>query len=286
MRRTVLTLVAAATSACVAAVAAAADGGPSPGVSWGWDGVVAPGHQVRYVAVPGNRNTVVEVVRVLGGRVLRWTSIPGTYGIPRVTLFGGAGGLSRDGTTLVLASQSAVPGPHALTRFAVLDTRTLQLQPVTSMHARPLITLHGAFSFDAVSPNGSTIYLIQYTSAKDYNRYRVRAYDVAQEQLVAGAIVDKREPDEKMAGSPIDRATTADGRWAYTLYARQGDAPFVHALDTVKREAYCIDLPLRLRQQRQIGLRLAFHGDKELRVRAGRRTLAVVDMEKLEARKV
>jgi hypothetical protein len=59
----------------------------------------------------------------------------------------------------------------------------------------------------------------------------------------------------------------------------------VHALDTVKREAYCIDLPLRLSQQRQLTLRLGFHGANELRVRAGRKTLAVVDMARMEARK-
>jgi hypothetical protein len=78
---------------------------------------------------------------------------------------------------------------------------------------------------------------------------------------------------------------TADGRWAYTLYARQGRAPFVHALDTVKREAYCTDLPLRLSQQRQMTLRLGFRGANELRVRIHRKTLAVVDMDELEARK-
>jgi len=276
MKRSGLMLLAATVAAAVSAVAAAADGGPSPGVSWGWNGVLAPGHETRYVAIPSNRVTVVEVVRVLGGRVLRWTSIRGTYGIPLVTLFGGAGGLSHDGKMLVLASQTGLPGSHAVTRFVALNTRTLR--------ANPVISLRGSFSFDGLSPDASTLYLIQYTSAQDYNRYRVRAYDLAARSLVPGAIVDKREPDEAMAGVPVDRATTVDGRWAYTLYARQGQAPFVHALDTVKREAYCIDLPLRLSQQRQMRLKLSFHGVTELRVRAGRATLATVDMERLAAR--
>jgi hypothetical protein len=287
MKRLAVTSLLLVMGAIATTAGAAADGGgPSPGVEWGWRGVVSPNGQVRYVAIPSSRDTVVAAVRVHGGRVLRWTSIPGTYGVPRVTLFGAPSGLSRDGKTLVLASQSAAPGHNLQTRFAVLNTRTLQLQPATSLRARPVIILRGSFSFDAVSPDGSTLYLIQYTSAQDYNRYRVRAYDIAQEQLVPGAIVDKREPDEAMAGSPVDRATTAGGRWAYTLYARQGDAPFVHALDTVKREAYCIDLPLHMSQQRQMRLRLALHGATELRVHAGRKTVAVVDMEKLEARTV
>lgn len=286
MRRSLFALFAAVAAASVSAVSATADGGgPSPGVSWGSTGVVSPGGQVRYVAIPSGRNTVVEVVRILGGRVLRWTSIPGSFGVPRVTVFGTPGGLSHDGNTLVLASQTASPGSHAVTRFAVLNTRTLQLQPVTSLRLRrPLITLRGSFSFDGLSPDASTLYLIQYTSAQDYNRYRVRAYDVTAEQLLPGAIVDKREPDEAMAGTPVDRATTPNGEWAYTLYGRQGDAPFVHALDTVKREAYCIDLPLRIGTQRQMQLRLAFDGQRELRVRRGHETLAIVDLVKLEAR--
>jgi len=277
MKRSAVASAVAIVVAALAGGAGAAGGGPSPGVSWGWNGILGRGNQVRYVAIPSNRVTVVEVVRVLGGRVLRWTSIPGTYGIPLVTVFGSAGGLSRDGKTLVLASQTGIPDSHAVTRFVVLNTRTLRADPV--------ITLRGSFSFDGLSPDASTLYLIQYTSARDYNRYRVRAYDVPAGQFVAGAIVDKREPDEAMAGSPIDRVTTADGDWAYTLYARQGQAPFVHALDTVKHEAYCIDLPLRLSQQRQMRLRLVFHGANGLGVRSGPRTLAVVDMKKLEARK-
>jgi hypothetical protein len=152
------------------------------------------------------------------------------------------------------------------------------------LRTRSVVTLRGSFSFDALSPDASKLYLIQYISAQDYARYRVRAYDLSARQLVPGAIVDRREPDEAMTGGPVTRATTRDGRWAYTLYARQGRPPFLHALDTVAAKAYCIDLPLRLRQQRQLQLRLGFHGDRELRVRVGRRTLAVVDLEKLEAR--
>src|SRR5437879_8810815 len=102
MRRSVFALAAAFAAAALTAVAAGADGGPSPGVSWGWDGVVGSGKQVRYVAIPTGRNTVVELVRVLGGRVLRWTAIRGSYGVPLVTVFGSAEGLSRDGKTLVL----------------------------------------------------------------------------------------------------------------------------------------------------------------------------------------
>jgi hypothetical protein len=45
-----------------------------------------------------------------------------------------------------------------------------------------------------------------------------------------------------MRGSPITRAASPDGRWAYTLYDGAGGHPFVHALDTRGRTARCIDL--------------------------------------------
>jgi hypothetical protein len=37
--------------------------------------------------------------------------------------------------------------------------------------------------------------------------------------------------------------TSPDGRWAFTLYAG-GDEAFIHALDTERATAVCIDLPM------------------------------------------
>jgi hypothetical protein len=278
MRRSAFVIAIALVVTTLAAVAAAADGGPSPGVAWGGSGIVAQNGQVRYVAIPTGRTTVVEVVQVHGGTVLRSNSIRGLYGVPWVAADGSAGGLSRDGRTLVLASFTNTPGQLATTRFALLRTRTL--------HRFRGVALRGSFSFDALSPDASTLYLIQYTSARDYRRYRVRAYDVASRRLIPGAIVDKREPDEAMAGSPASRATSGDGRWAYTLYARQGRPPFVHALDTVGKTAFCVDLPLRLSQQRQMQLRFRFSRGGDLEVRAGSTTLALVNTVRLEARRI
>jgi hypothetical protein len=262
---------------CFVTSAAAADGGPSPGVSTGWNGVLSRNGQVRYVAVTTGPNTVVEAVAVLGGRVLRWTTIQGAFGIPAVAFDGSSGGLSHDGRTLVLSSFPTAPGSGSWTRFAFLKARNLQLKST--------VALKGSFSFDALSPDASTLYVIQYTSAQDYTQYRVRAYDLVGRQLLPDAIVDRREPDEQMHGGPVTRLTTSDGRWAYTLYARQTDAPFIHALDTVERKAYCIDLPLEYELQRQMGMRLRLHGTGRIDVRSRYRTVAVVDLQKLEARK-
>ena len=75
--------------------------------------------------------------------------------------------------------------------------------------------------------------------------YLVRTYDLVRGELVAGAVVDKREPDEAMEGEPVARAVPAAAPWVYTLY-RKASGPFVHALNT-DGFALCIDLPAAAR---------------------------------------
>jgi hypothetical protein len=216
---------------------AAGAGGVAPGVSIGGKGVVGHAGTVRYVALNAGAATVVEKVRVRDGVVLRSRPLAGSYGIPLVAYDGSAGGLSRDGSTLVLA-RALVP-TATVSRFPVVDARTLKV--------RSVVRLRGAWAFDALAPNGSTLYLIEYLQADPSAlRYRVRAYDLTARRLDPRVIVDKRERGEKMTGQPVTRVEQRDGGWAYTLYARQEEAPFVHALDTKRRAAFCIDLPERL----------------------------------------
>jgi hypothetical protein len=75
------------------------------------------------------------------------------------------------------------------------------------------------------------------------------------------------------------------GRWAYTLYAREQHEPFVHALDTARREAFCIDLPLAFRKQKQQRLRLRLDAEgNALAVRLGRSRVAEIDTESWRVR--
>jgi hypothetical protein len=215
-----------------AAGAAADGGGPSPGPSLGGPGKLDPSRTVRYVALPANGGTLVETIRVRDASVTNWAYLRGFLGIPMVAFDGSLGGLSHDGSQLVLAS---FPGPH-VTRFVMLDPR--------AMHVRARVRLRGSFAFDALSPDGSLMYLIQYLAAPGAaaQAYAVRVFDWNRLRLLPGTIVDPREPDEKMNGRPATRAATPDG-WAYTVYDRPGKRPFVHALDTANRRAFCVDLP-------------------------------------------
>ena len=210
------------------ATAARADGLPVLGVDVGATGVATPSGQARYVTIPAGADTVIARVDAQGGRIGASLFLPGTFTIPAVAYDGSASGLSGDGHTLILIEPRA-SFPRAETRLAVLRTRPLLW--------RTTITLPGDFSFDAVSPDGSSLYLIQYTSVLDPTKYSVRVYDLVSSRLVKAPIVDPHERGEKMRGQPLTRATSSDGRWAYTLYDGAGKAPFVHALDTSNRTA-------------------------------------------------
>lgn len=243
----IVTLLAATVVACLSVSGAGANGSPySPGLVYAWPGVTAR-NGVHYVTFGPSKWTTVAAVRARDGGILRSGSVRGFYAVPLVTYNGVAGGLSGDGRSLVLASYGPMPGQRGKTRFAVLDTTTLAL--------RHQVVLPGAWSFDAVSPRGSTLFLTEHLRAGDHPLYRIRPLDTRTGRL-GTAIVDRLERERDMTGAPVARATSTGGRWAYTLYARRGAEPFVHALDTVNREAFCIDLPLDLRYDLQWLLRL------------------------------
>src|SRR5262249_14023386 len=153
----------------------------------------------HYVAVAdGSRGTVLEKVEVSNGQV-NW-SIPlnGSWGIPEVGIGTPTGqGLSWDGRTLVLASASG----HLASPGRVLVVNLKQFRVVRK------ITLRGSFSFDALSPDGSRMYLIQYTHGNqgDLSDYIVRGYDLQTNRLLPGRIADRTQKDWNMHGSPLTR---------------------------------------------------------------------------------
>lgn len=258
-----LVLAIAALAATGAASADAQKGGPAT-VLLGGQGVLSSDGKTRYVTLTTGRQTIVSFVRLPSGRVTHWRQLPGYFGIPVVGLDGTTDGISRDGRTLVLAT----PSGGATTQFALIDTKTLRLRRVS---------LPGIWSYDAVSPDGAILYLIQYKGLGSSPSYRVRAYDVLARRLFARPIVDSNIGERLMRGWALTRKTTSDGRWAYTLYAREKHEPFVHALDTVKRQAYCIDLPLDLPRREQMTLRLSLRADRMLQIRQGRADVAAID---------
>jgi hypothetical protein len=242
-------------------VAAADGGGPNPGVMQGWTGVTGPGQPLRYVTVALGKQTVLEAVRRSSGRVWQFTVLGGAWGVPMVANDGTAGGLTRDGRLLVLAPGNPQrAGLRKTTQFLLVKTKTFMVWR--------RVTLRGDFVFDALSPDGGTLYLIQHVSGRDLTRYRVRAYDLAAQRLLPRVIADRRQASWVMQGYPVTRTASADGRWVYTLYQQPGGYPFVHALDAVNRSAVCVGIPWRGNQQALFMTRLHLDGE------AGKLTLA------------
>ena len=271
LRRAALAVL--AVSALSAAPAGAA-GGPMPFALQGGTGVVSPDGGTRFVAVATNSgwDTAIERVDTNGGIVQGVSDLTGAWGVPVVTSYGAdGGGLSEDGKSLVLGDANVNQTyPRTTSAFIVVDTTTL-------LPGRT-IKLKGDFTFDALSPDASRLYLVQHVDANDLSRYVVRAYDLRIGRLLPGRIADHLQKSWVMKGFPVARATSAGGRWVYTLYQNPGGFPFVHALDTVRGVAHCIGLPWRGNQNGFYNVRLTLrNGDQTLAVHwlSGRRWLTV-----------
>jgi hypothetical protein len=195
-------------------------------------GVVDPDSGYRYTAINGRAGTLVAKLATDGGAIERYVQLDRRLVVPAVAWDGSAGGLSDDGETLVLA-EPGLRFPQATSEFTVLGT--------DSLRRRATVTLPGTFTFDALSPDGRTLYLIEYTSPRDLTEYLVRAYDIERGRLDPAPIIDPAESSEDMYGSPVTRTTSPNGRWEYTLYDG-AEYPFVHALNVARGTAVCIDL--------------------------------------------
>jgi hypothetical protein len=243
----------------LAAVSVASAAYPAPFALQGGQGVLSTNGSVRFIASGAGESTLVRAHKTKDGSTLMSQSVNGSFGVPMLTSTGPGGGMFRDGSTFVLQSM----GLHDTTQFVLLRTVDLGI--------RDQIALKGTFAFDALSPDGSKLYLIQHTSVDDIQHYIVRAYNLNAHQLLPGRIADKTQKNWVMQGWAVDRAATADGRWAYTLYANPGGFPFIHALDTVNGVAHCVGVPWPQNDSNQakvFNFRLSLRG-KVLVIKAG-----------------
>ena len=272
--RSLAVLFVAAAAALGAVSPALGDGLPVGNLDAGPGGVEASSGLTRYAALRAGRGTLVIRVGRNGGLVETSRFLAGVYVVPVVALDGSASGLSTDESTLVLI-RPRLAFPRAQTSFVVIDATRLQV--------RERVTLRGDFSFDALSPDGRSAYLVQYVAADDPTQYVVRRYDIPAGRLVPGAVVDPSERTVTMRGLPITRVSSADGGWAYTLYDGLGAEPFVHALDTVGRKAVCIDLTGLSGRADLYDFRLILSGDgKTLAVSDSRGVVSVIDTQTFE----
>jgi DNA-binding beta-propeller fold protein YncE len=160
-------------------------------------------------------------------------NMPGAFQLPPATIGGMPGGLSKDGRWLVLESfDDTGTGLPTGSHFLLVDT--------SYKSPAQRIDIGGDFQFDAVSNDGQRIYLIEYLSNSSY---RVRRFNVTVGQLDPNIIVDKTDGNAAMAGLRLSGIASPDGQWLYSVYIREHQGAFIHALNLENNFAICLDLP-------------------------------------------
>jgi hypothetical protein len=197
-----------------------------------------------YAARVGTATTTVTATDPATGEKLREIEIEDHWSIPIAAGTTPEGSVSGDGRWLVLAA----PQAQGVSEFALLDT-ALKTPPRR-------FPLQGRFDFDALSPDGSAIYL---SRIETDGRYVVQAYDVAEQRLRPKVIVEKTSLGTIMQGVPVARAVDPTGAPVHTLYRGGPVGAFVHSLDTAQGNALCILLP----RSRRAGVRWTLRLDRE-----------------------
>jgi hypothetical protein len=238
--------------AALAVPAAALAAYPSTFAAQEGPGVLSPDRTLHFVAAKAGAGTRLSALSVRDDSVVRSVALDGAFGVPMLGSNPQGLGMFRDGSTFVVQSV----GVHPQTTFQLVRTADLSV--------RDKIVLNGIYSYDALSPDGSTLFVTEHKSMNDVVHYVVRAYDLDAHAMLPGRIADKTQKSWVMQGFPVTRLETANGRWAYTLYANPSGFPFVHALDTVKRTAHCVGFKWSRAMEDTFGMRLALRGNKLL----------------------
>jgi hypothetical protein len=228
---------------------------------------------VAYVTRRAETDTALEVIDADSERRLRRVILPGRLSVPAVAYDATPSGLSADGRTLVLIDPRRA-FPPSDTAFTFVETRTLAI--------RRRLTLKGDFSFDALPRRtddvpdplpvaegrhplrGACLRPAPWPAAREADRGSARA----------------GRAHERHADHPRDGARRPLGIHA----VRGSGVAFIHALDTERREAFCIDLEaIANGPQGVLGAKLELDGGT-LAVVTGQWRLASVDTRTLRAK--
>lgn len=192
------------------------------------------GHLVASTTTGGN--TVVDEITVQPELpVWRSRTLEGAWRLPTVGLDPLPVGVANDDSTItnstIVLVEADAPAGASTSRFAV-HTRG---EPAR------IIELPGSLEFDALSPDGSILYVVEHLPGPPDSHYQVRAIDLPSGVMRDAVIADKRNLGTSMAGWPITQAAHSSGV-VFTLY-RGAMHPFIHALNTREAWAVCLDLP-------------------------------------------
>ncbi len=161
------------------------------------------------------------------GAVQRSTQVGPSFHLPVATASGMPGGLSPDGSWLVVESSD-----RRATHMLVIDT--------IAMTVSHRVDLAGDFEFDAIDNSGGALYLIQRLNGREYY---VRLYDLTSGTLTDNIVIDKSDGNQAMTGLRLSGVPSVGGHWLFSMYVRQDESPFIHALSLDGPFAFCLDLP-------------------------------------------
>jgi len=152
-------------------------------------------------------------------------------------------GISTNGRWLVL---TRIPNEQEQTRRQANGIWQTEIQIFDTQNGRTThtITLDGNYEIDAISGDGTGLFLIQHLPPANPDHYLIRAYDLSLDELLPDPLRDKRFLDELMVGYPWGSISDPAGVWYLTLYLNtQHNKAFIHALNMENRWTFCIDLP-------------------------------------------
>lgn len=201
-----------------------------PGERWG--SMVA--------ASTAGETTVVDEISVQPELpAARSRTVPGAWRLPTIGLDALPVGVAHDGSnrmnsTIVLVEADAPPGARA-------EARTSRFAVLARGEPARIIELPGSLEFDALSPDGSILYVVEHLPGPPDGLYQVRAVDLPSGVMRVAVIADKRNLGTSMAGWPVTQVAHPSGV-VFTLY-RGAMRPFIHALNTREAWAVCLDLP-------------------------------------------
>ena len=168
------------------------------------------------------------------GDTVNTMQLHGAYHLPAATANGVPGGLSPSGRWLVVERFDGSAQTPSATHMLVIDTAAMKVQR--------RVDLQGYFEFDAIDNMALNLYLIQHLNGREYY---VRLYDLTSGSLTSNIVVDKSDGNQAMAGLRLSGVPSADGHWLFSVYVREHEAPFIHALSLDGPFAFCLDLPGR-----------------------------------------
>lgn len=199
------------------------------------DGILAPDRSTVFGTSSDGAATRVQTFEPLSGDAKTVTTLEGAQRL-RVA--------NHDGSAVVLGpprSQAATDYPTGR------SVTTLTIVPTDGSSNRS-VEVDGNVEPEAFSSDDSNLFVLQYLPADAPVGYQVRRLDLATGEL-HNIRTDDSDLDKPMAGRARTQVLSPDGTRLYTLYVVGGDGAgnpgyaFVHVLDLVHKQAFCVDLP-------------------------------------------